>query len=496
MISLHQNVRYYVSRKNVLTWLAALLAIASAVLQVLALCFGEAATISTVNIWFQKVLPIAVAFGFAFIVLYRGPKEFYRSSKPVFWACVYFAQIALDWHLRIAADPGVLGSLGAAYSLFAYKRYVAVCWILYLGFYLVYRFFMTGKFRQPLVLVAVTALPVLFLAYDLGIESASADLATLMVKISNLVLVTALFAASLAMRPFTDGVYHRTWGDRADGRRVRTIGGMSAVAGYIMPDRNDACNNIHDTIEISAVERYIHRKRAEGLENFGLMHVFLTAYVRCVAAYPGLNRFFSGQRIHQRDDDIQFTMTIKKSMATDASDTTIKLHLTQSDTADDVYRKLNVMIEEVKNTPLDSSFDTLAGLLASLPGLVLKFTVWVLKLLDYFGKLPRFLTELSPFHGSVIFTSMGSLGIPPVVHHLYNFGNLPVFFAFGRKYRKTELDSDGNPITRRYVDITMNTDERTVDGFYYATVLKYFHKLMRAPSQLDNPPAEIKRDID
>ena len=42
----------------------------------------------------------------------------------------------------------------------------------------------------------------------------------------------------------------------------------------------------------------------------------------------------------------------------------------------------------------------------------------------------------------------------------------------------------------------MNLDERTVDGFYYATALKYFRKILRAPSQLDNPPEEIVRDID
>jgi hypothetical protein len=91
---------------------------------------------------------------------------------------------------------------------------------------------------------------------------------------------------------------------------------------------------------------------------------------------------------------------------------------------------------------------------------------------------------------------MGSLGIPPVVHHLYNFGNLPVFLAFGRKYRKTQLNQDGEIVTHRYVDISMNTDERTVDGFYYAAVLKHFHKICRNPSQLDHPPVEVIRDQD
>lgn len=488
-----KQTRYYVSRKNIFTWFAALCALSSVVLQILSLCFGQELT--TVNIWFQKVLPIWIAAGFCFIVLVRGPKEYYRSTKPVFWTCVYFGQIALDWHLRLVAEPELVSNLGAAYSLFTFKRYVAMCWILYLAIYLIYRFYMTGKFRRTYVLQTLSVLPVAVLAYDFICECNAVSLAELMVKLANLTLVMGLFTATLALRPFTDCKYHPTWGDRKDGRRLRTIDGMSVVASYIMPDRNDACNSIQDSVEISAVERYIHKKRAEGLTNFGLMHVFLATYVRCVCKYPGLNRFLSGQRIYQRDDDIAFTMTVKKDMRTDGEETTIKLHLSRTDTATDVYNKLNAVISEAKNAEEDSSFDNLANLLASIPGLVLKFVVWVLKVMDYFGKLPAFLTELSPFHGSMIFTSMGSLGIPPVVHHIYNFGNLPVFLAFGRKYRKNELDSEGNVHTRRYVDISMNCDERTVDGFYYASVLKYFHKIMRAPSQLDEPPEEIISDI-
>ena len=262
-----------------------------------------------------------------------------------------------------------------------------------------------------------------------------------------------------------------------------------------MPNRNGASNSIQDTVEITNIERYIHKKRKEGLENFGITHVFLAAYVRCIAKYPGCNRFLSGQRVYQRDDDIQFTMAIKKDMSTEASDTMIKLHLTQTDTSKEVYEKFNKIYEEVKNTPLDSSFDNVAGVLASLPGLLLKFVVWVLKVMDYFGKIPQYLLEVSPFHASVIFTSMGSLGIPPILHHLYDFGNLPVFVAFGRKYRKVELDLTGKPVTRRYVDFVLNCDERTVDGFYYATVLKYFQKLLKNPEILDEQPDEIRWDI-
>ena len=177
-------------------------------------------------------------------------------------------------------------------------------------------------------------------------------------------------------------------------------------------------------------------------------------------------------------------------------DTIIKLHLTPGDTAEDVYNKMNAAVEQVKNTPLDSSFDNTAGALTMIPGVVLKFVVWLLKTLDYFGFLPGFLLEVSPFHGSVFFTSMGSLGIPPIYHHLYDFGNLPVFGSFGCKRRAVEVLEDGTLIPRKYVDFKYTMDERIVDGYYYATFFKHYKRILQHPEVLDVPPAEINRDID
>ncbi len=491
-----KNNGFYVSRKNPLLWISVIMAIASAGLQLGGLWMGQLEVASVQIILFQKVLPIWVCLGFAFIVAVRGQQEFYRVTKPVFWACVYFGHIALDWHLRLTEDTLSLAAVPAAYSLFAFRRYLILCWIVYLALYVLVRLILTGGLKLPILMPLLSFLPFGILLFDFLSDSGNLPTYERWNKLANVLMTGAFFLITLAMRVFADGKYHRTWGDRSDGRRLRSITGMNLLAGYFMPDRNDACNSIRDTVEISAVEAYIHRKREEGLKGFGIMHVFLAAYVRCVAKYPGLNRFFSGQRIHQRDEDISFTMVVKKDMSTDAPDTSIKLHLNVHDTAEDVYHKLNAKIEDVKNGAEDDGLDSLMGLLSLIPGLLLKFLVWVLKLMDYFGKLPKFLLELSPFHGSVIFTSMGSLGIPPVVHHLYNFGNLPVFLAFGRKYRKTQLNQDGEIVTHRYVDISMNTDERTVDGFYYAAVLKHFHKICRNPSQLDHPPVEVIRDQD
>ena len=241
------------------------------------------------------------------------------------------------------------------------------------------------------------------------------------------------------------------------------------------------------------------RKKGRAATSFALLYVVFVIGISALLACIGWVAANDVLALNKEQKTVTVTISSEDSFG-DVADmlkenATIKLHLKPTDTTKEVYEKLNALIDEVKNTPLDSSFDHVAALLASMPRLLLKFVVWFLKTLDYFGMLPTFLTDLSPFHGTVIFTSMGSLGIPPIVHHLYNFGNLPVFVAFGRKYRKVELDLQGKPVTRRYVDFVMNTDERIVDGFYYATVMKYFEKLLREPEQLDLPPEEVIRDI-
>ena len=184
-------------------------------------------------------------------------------------------------------------------------------------------------------------------------------------------------------------------------------------------------------------------------------------------------------------------------MTLESPDTAIKVHLTPYDTAYDVYRKLNAVVEETKKSmELDSGLDNLIGYLNLIPGVLLKFVVWLLKLLDYFGCLPKFLLKLSPFHGSMIITSMGSLGIKPIYHHIYDFGNLPVFISYGIKRDELFMNREGEMKRKRVIDIKVVTDERICDGFYFATAFKMWKRLIENPEELDLPIEEIVPDID
>lgn len=283
-------------------------------------------------------------------------------------------------------------------------------------------------------------------------------------------------------------------GKKSEGRKIKSRAPMDSMMPFIMPSRNDSANSFSSPIEITKSEQYIHKKREEGLAGFGMMHVFMAAYVRVISEYPGLNRFIRGQRLYARNG-IEICLTIKKEMKLNAPETVVKLFLTPYDTSDTIYEKLKVLLEENRKEGDQNDMDVAARAFIKLPGFFLKFVIWLLKVLDYIKLLPRFLTKLSPFHGSIFITNLGSLGIPPVRHHLYEFGNLPLFLAIGKKYSKYELNKTGEAEKKRYIDFVLTLDERICDGHYFARGFKRFKRLLENPEELDIAPETVTEDI-
>ena len=473
---MEKRVNLYVSRKNVLTWLMALCLVGSAVARIV--ITGVKGIGYSQDVWSQIVLPVAATLLFVLVTFISGKEMFYKTAIPVWLMGLYFA---IRPHFLISTTPFVMGMY--------YTCLFFLC--------LLYTAITAGRL-YPWLLAFVFATPLVAMGYFCSIAiGTSLQLYVFLMFLPDILLFIGCFLLVFAIRAHSDGLYHPTWGDRTDGRKIRTLSPMAQITMYFQWERNICSNLFEDSFEITHIDRYIRQKRREGLTDFGITHVLLAAYVRAVAKYPQLNRFISGQKVYSRGDDIQYCMVVKKEMTVESPDTSIKVHLNPHDTAEDVYNKLNAAIESVKATQeLDSGIDNLIQYLNLIPGLLLKFVVWLLKLLDYFGLLPKFLLELSPFHGSLFFTSMGSLGIPPIYHHLYDFGNIPCFGAFGCKRRAIEVKEDGTVVQKKYIDVKFVLDERICDGYYYATFFKHYRRILAHPEILDNPPEEVIKDID
>ncbi len=471
---MERRLSLFVSRKNALTWIAAVLALASAVCRIVFECIDA---VPCENVWTHIVLPVAAAILYVLIALIWGKEMFYKTAIPVWMICIYYGIRVMEFSFAMLTN----------FLFWAVLLFIAI----------LYTDITASRGNRAFWLLPLHAIPLGAIAYLYRSELLAGDMSILLTILPDVLLCIAFMVMVLAIRIHPIGEYHPTWGDRIDGRKIRTLAPMAQITAFFQVERNTCSNLFEEAFEITNIDRYIRQKRREGYTDFGITHVLLAAYVRGIAKYPQLNRFISGQKVFSRGNDIQYCMVVKKEMTLEAPDTSIKVHLTPSDTAIDVYNKLNAAVEEVKKTQeLDSGLDNLIMYLNLIPSVVLKFLVWLLKLLDYFGLLPKFLLELSPFHGSLFFTSMGSLGIPPIYHHLYDFGNIPAFGAFGCKRRALEVQEDGTVVQKKYIDVKFVLDERIVDGYYYATFFKYYRRLLAHPEVLDQAPEEVNKDID
>jgi len=287
----------------------------------------------------------------------------------------------------------------------------------------------------------------------------------------------------------------RRMGDRKDGRRLRTLDPYNAMTPYIMKTRTDSSNYFTDSLDVAEAEKFLREKRHNGYPGMGMLHLFIAMYIRVVAQYPAVNRFVSGQRIYARNN-IEFVMTIKKELKTDSAETSVKASFDPCDTIFDVYDKLNKEIEKVRLEGEATSTDDIAKILMKFPRPLLKFAIYFLGFMDYFGLLPQSLIDASPFHGSIIITDLGSIGMPAIYHHLYNFGNLPVFMSLGAKRKALEPSAEGTLVEHKYIDYSIVADERICDGFYFSQVFRTMKRILSNPQILGAPPETVVKDID
>lgn len=287
----------------------------------------------------------------------------------------------------------------------------------------------------------------------------------------------------------------RRLGDRKEGRKLRTLDPIKRAMPYIMPKRSDSQNFFTEKLDIAEAEKFCREQIKAGRKNFSLLHVIIAAYIRVVSQRPAINRFVSGQTIYARNN-IEVLMTIKKKMTLDSEDACIKVIFEPTDTVYDVYDKFNKIVEENKGDGEGNATEDFAKILNYIPRFLLRFVIWFIKTIDYYGILPKFILDLSPFHGSMIITSLGSLGIRPIYHHIYDFGNLPVFVAYGAKQRGVKMNDEGEVVRYRYIEMKVTTDERICDGYYYASAFKMMKRIFENPSVLEYPPEQVVEDID
>ncbi len=290
----------------------------------------------------------------------------------------------------------------------------------------------------------------------------------------------------------------RRFGDRYDGFKVRRVDTLFQLIPFIMRSRTDSQVFFEDEIDITEVEQFIREHRRSDIQNLSLLLVIMSAIVRMYAVRPRLNRFIAGKHIYARNT-LRISLAVKHNLTVDGEETTIMPEFDPEDTLYDVCEKFGAIVdEEVEKVKYaeqkGNKTDILAKAVGACPSFIKTFIVFAARNLDKVGLMPKVINRASPFHASAFVTDMGSIGVDPIYHHLYEFGTCSVFFAMGKKQMQNVIGDDGEVKKIKTVKVKIVADERICDGYYYASSMRMFKKLIRHPEQLLLPPEAVFED--
>ena len=280
------------------------------------------------------------------------------------------------------------------------------------------------------------------------------------------------------------------FGHRADGELLRKIDPIIALTPYLMPMRCDAQVFLNYRLDYEKMARYIVEQGNNG-NKFTFMELIIAAYVRVISELPEINRFVANKRLYARTQlTVSFALLKETADPNDIEENTVKCYFDPRDTIFDISERVNAAIEQNRREEADNSTMKVAKLL--LNPILANTVVALARFLDRYGIMPKYILDASPFHTSMFFTQMASIGMPAVNHHIYNFGTTSLFVSMGSVIRETATGPDGKTIRKRYLPVGITADERICAGAMYARLVDRVMYYLNHPALLETPPETVR----
>lgn len=277
------------------------------------------------------------------------------------------------------------------------------------------------------------------------------------------------------------------FGWRSDGERVKDLAPTRAILPYLFKTRAESAVYFELLVDATNIAPFLEEERARTGRKITLLHLVLLASARALHRRPRLNRFTTNGRIYQRHGVwLSFSAKTEKSDA--GAVVALKRKIEPEWDLARVYDETTRVVGDSRSGKKNTSDKELALALA-MPSFMTKWAVSLLLWADRYGLLPAKIVEGDPLFASMFVANLGSIGMDAPFHHLYEYGNIPLFCAIGRERTELALNDDGTVRKRAVIPFRFTFDERVEDGLYCLGSLEILQAMLEDPrSAFAAPP--------
>lgn len=272
---------------------------------------------------------------------------------------------------------------------------------------------------------------------------------------------------------------------RPDGKLTRTHPAHAALT-HITPFRAAATAYLDLEIDAGELRRFIAENKAKST-GIDITACLMAGVAIAIEHNPDLNRFTSGGRLYQRNRRKITTSVLQGKLDRSAQVSAVGITIADNWTLADLARSLqHDVAEERSGKP--TSKDREIALYLAMPRPMLRFFISAIHWLDDHNLLPGFFIDGDPLYCSAFVTNLGSIGMLPAYHHLYEWGNCPIFVLAGQIETKPVI-RNGKIVIGEMLHVRITFDERIDDGINANEGLKALRTVLENPFAAFGDPA-------
>ena len=266
---------------------------------------------------------------------------------------------------------------------------------------------------------------------------------------------------------------------RPDGDLVTSIHPYRRMLPFLMPGRNESVVYYEDLARIDDLLDYCERATAAFGFEVDITHCLVAAASQGLHEVPRMNQFVVGQRLYKRNH-VSVTFSIKrKRMDAKAKLGAAKMFFEKGESFEQICRRINDKIHEERSGE-ETHSDKDVAMWSALPRPVMAGMIKAVKWGDWLNVIPAGFIEHDGFYTSMFIANLGSLGMNAGYHHLYEYGNCPLFMMTGViEERPLSVDGDVKPV--RVLPIHWTYDERIDDGLTSFEGIKRVRNCLELP---------------
>jgi hypothetical protein len=266
------------------------------------------------------------------------------------------------------------------------------------------------------------------------------------------------------------------FGRRPDAEPVRDLAPVRRFMPFISLRRNESLVYFGQSVDAEPALAFLAERNATRPDDrpITFFHLVLRAISQALFERPRLNRFVAGGRLWQRDG-VWITFSAKKAFDDDSPILTVKRLFDPADSLEEMVDGIHERLgagRSGRKTTSDREMD----LLLRLPTPLVRLAVAAARGADALGLLPRSMIDADPLFASAFVANLGSVGLDAGYHHLWEYGNCPIFCVIGK--------IAPGPGGGRRVALKWTYDERVEDGLYCARGLERLHERLEHPEKL------------